>query len=221
MKNGTVRHLQLITVAVLASALALPLLVVLPRPAHSVDEFVFQAVLEEKLGTSTNGRLTYMAASSLEGNAPGDELVLSFDESYTRGWEPAVVSIGGTYWIEGSIMTPEVYFGEQYIFYGPPQLYVRQVKTGYLWPDQKTELRALYLSPLSTLAAPIQLPLLFRSDGLSKKTLAVVVLRCVLVVTTLVWTIRRRSARPEVVTALSIYILVAIALSLPILGDLY
>jgi len=148
-------------------------------------------------------------------------VVLSFDESYTRGWEPAVVSIGGTYWIEGSIMTPEVYFGEQYIFYGPPQLYVRQVKTGYLWPDQKTELRALYLSPLSTLAAPIQLPLLFRSDGLSKKTLAVVVLRCVLVVTTLVWTIRRRSARPEVVTALSIYILVAIALSLPILGDLY
>ena len=205
----------------LLAAAVLPLCVVLPRPAHSVSEHVFEARLDELLGKSTNGQLTYLAASKLTGDAPADDVVLSFDASYTRGWEPSKIELGGAYWFEGSLMTPEVYFGEQYIFYGPSQLYLRQVKTGTLWPDQVTELRVLYLSPLSTIAAPIQLPLLFRSDSLSIKIIVILALRCALVAATLVWLVRRRASRPGILVPIALYVLAAIALSVPILGDLY
>ena len=215
------RHSSLLAIAMVIAAVVLPLCVVLPRPAHKVSEYVFEAELEEFLGESTNGQLTYFAASTLHGDAPAESVVLSFDKAYTRGSTPTEFKIGSSYWVEGSLMTPEVYFGEQYIFYGPPQLYLRQIKTGALWPDQVTELRVLYLSPLSTLAAPIQLPLLFRSDSLSARIVIALVLRCILVAAVLVWSVRRRRSRASVTVALSLYALVAIVLSLPVLGDLY
>jgi len=219
--HGKDGALHLLAFAALLTAIALPLCVVLPRPAHLVSEYVFEARVDERLGISTNGQLTYLAASTLNGDAPADDVVLSLDENYTRGWEPAKVDTGAAYWFEGSLMTPQVYFGEQYIFYGPPQLYLRQMKTGALWPDQQTELRMLYLSPLSTLAAPIQLPLLFRSDSLSTRIVSVFLLRCLLLAATAFWTVRHGDNRSHLLLGLAVYALLAVALSVPILGDLY
>jgi len=219
--TGGKKRLYLLAAAAVVATFVLPLVVVLPRPAHVVDEHIFEARLEEMLGQSNNGQLTYVAATTLDGPAPAKDVVLSFDRNYTRGWDPAKLDTGVNYWVEGSLMTPEVYFGEHYIFYGPPQLYVRQVKTGLLWPDQLTELRVLYLSPVSTLAAPIQVPLLFRSDGISSTMVAILALRCLLLGTTIVWSVRKRRQRTTVVLVLAIYALAAVALSLPVLGDLY
>ncbi|MBN1152111.1 MAG: hypothetical protein JXA58_02775 [Dehalococcoidia bacterium] len=207
--------------AALLATVALPLFVVLSRPAYSVSEYVFEAGLDERLGTSTNHQLTYFAATALSPGAPADEMVLSFDEGYTRGWVPSNLEVGDTLWVEGSLMTPEVCFGEQYIFYGPPQLYLRQIKTEALWPDQVTELRVLYLSPLSTLVAPIQLPLLFRSDSLSARIVTVLGLRCVLIAATLTFLIRRHSNRAGIILTLALYALIAVVLTMPILGELY
>ena len=79
MRAGRRHRLNLVAMATLVVAVALPLAVVLPRPAHSVSEYVFEARLKVLLGTSTNGQLTYWAASVLRGEAPADSVVLSFD----------------------------------------------------------------------------------------------------------------------------------------------
>jgi hypothetical protein len=215
------RAVRLTALVVLLVAVSIPPLVVLQRPTSSPEPYVFEARLANRLGISTNGQLTYFQASALAGRAPAGEVVVSLDHGYTRGWVTNEVNVGGEYWMEGSLMTPEVFYGEQYIFYGPPQVYLRQIRTGVLWPDQATELRVLYLSPLSTLAAPIQLPLVFRSDGLSARIVAILGLRCVLIAATLTCLVRRRTETEGIILTLALYGVVAVGLTLFILGDSY
>jgi len=217
------RSRRLLAIAALAglAALVIPAAIVLPRPSSYPEPYVFEAQLNRYLGASADGKLTYYEASTLDGVAPANTVAVSMDDAYTRGWSPGEIEAGDSYWMEGSLMTPEVFYGEQYIFWGPPQLYISQLKTGSLWPDQKSELLALYGSPVSTLAAPIQLPMLFRSDSFSIKLATVLLLRCVLIAAVLLWALRKRPGATGIVALLALYALCAILLSLPILGDLY
>ena len=210
-----------ISLLALVAALIIPAAVVLQQPSSYPEPYVFEAELNRYLGASADGKLTYYEVSTLDGLAPADKIAVSMDNAYTMGWSPGELEVGGSYWMEGSLMTPEVFYGEQYIFWGPPQLYISQLKTGLLWPDQKSELLALYGSPVSTLAAPIQLPMLFRSDGFSIKLATVLLLRCVLIAAVLFWALRKRPGARGIMAALALYALCAILLSLPILGDLY
>ena len=50
-------------------------------------------------------------------------------------------------------MDRETYFGPQYLFFGYPQLYVRQLKGAVLWPTQVERLYRLYLAPFTGLTS--------------------------------------------------------------------
>ena len=199
----------------------LPLVSVHLIPTDTVETFVFRARLAEYLGESISAQLQYYRVDVLEGAAPSTSTVIALDRSYSRGYEPAATAPGLTAWFQGSLMTPEVFYGEQYLFFGLPQVYVRQVKTGLLWPDQWSGLRVLYLSPVETLAAPIQIPFLIRSDSFTYGMLAVLVARCLLIASAVFLVVRKRLRGSRLVAALMAYAVVAILLSVPILGNMY
>jgi hypothetical protein len=209
-------------VALLAALVVLvPVLLVHLIPTDSVEPFQFRAHLVEELGRSSNGQLQYYRVEAIEGVAPAPIAAIALDRSYSRGVEPVEVGLGFDAWFQGSLMTPDVYYGEQYLFFGLPQIYVRQVKSGLLWPDQWSGMRVLYLSPLETLAAPLQIPFLVRSDSFTPKILAVLVARCVLIAATAFVAVRRRLRGARLAATLLAYALASILVSVPILGDLY
>lgn len=199
----------------------LPWVVIQFIPGDTMEPYEFRASLHRELGRSTSGQLVYWQADAEEGDAPGDTIVLAFDRSYTRGFVDSTAVQGASAWFEGGLMTPEVFYGEQYLFYGLPQVYVRQVKSGFLWPDQWTELRLLYLSPLQTLAAPIQVLFLVRAEEFTIRSFSVLIARC-MILGGAGWAIvadRLRGRRLAFV--LLIYAILAVLLTIPILGDLY
>jgi hypothetical protein len=217
---GAVKY-RALCLALLLLASLIPLVIVQVMPTDSPEPYLFKARFEGHLGTSSNGSLTYHQVSVLEGEAPASTVVVALDRNYTRGLCADITSPGAESWLQGSLMTREVYYGEQYLFFGPPQIYVRQLKSGMLWPDQTKELSILYLSPLSTIFAPIQIPFLLRSDGLSARTIGTLLARCALLIATIIFVLRRRNETAPVLSGLLTYAVVAMLLTLPILADLY
>jgi len=217
---GAAKYRALCLALVLAAVL-IPLIIVQVMPTDSPEPYLFEARFQDHLGTSSNESLTYHEVSVLQGEAPASTVVVALDRNYTRGFSTDITSTGAESWLQGSLMTREVYYGEQYLFFGPPQIYVRQVKTGILWPDQATELRIMYLSPVTTILAPIQIPLLLRSDSLSTRTIATLLARCALLLATIIFVVRRRHETALVLPGLLTYAVVAMLLTLPILTHLY
>lgn len=204
-----------------ALSVLVPLAIVYAMPSDTVEPFVFRARVTEDLGKSTNGQLQYHRIEVVDGDAPAHVIAIALDHSYSRGLTPADVVPGFEAWFQGGLMTPDVFYGEQYRFFGLPQVYVRQVKSGLLWPDQWSELRVLYLSPFETLAAPVQIPFILRSDDLTPQILVVLLGRCALIAITVALIVRRRLRGNALAVALLAYALAAILLTTPILGDLY
>ena len=204
-----------------AFAVLVPLIVVHLIPTDAPEPFVFRARLTEDFGQSTNGQLQYYRAEIVDGNSPARVIAIALDRSYSRGSIPAEVGLDSEAWFQGGLMTPDVFYGEQYRFFGLPQVYVRQVKSGLLWPDQWSELRVIYLSPFETLAAPLQLPFILRSDGLTPRILVVLLARCGLIALTAALIAKKRLRGNALAVALLSYILVAMLITVPILSDMY
>jgi len=216
------RTVSIRTVVFLAlTALLLPLLLVHIVPTDTVEPYVFRAQPAEYLGESGNRHLQYYRVDVLEGTAPASSVVVALDRNYSRGYAPDEFAAGGACWFQGGLMTPEVFYGEQYLFFGLQQVYVRQVKTGLLWPDQWTGMRVLYLSPLENLVAPLQIPFLVRSDSFTWRTLAILLARCVLLGTTIALVAKRKLRGTRLAVALLLFAIAAMLLTMPVLGDLY
>lgn len=220
--NRLTGHTNNRVIAVLAFlVIVLPLLIVQLIPTDSPGQYAFEATVDEEVGRATSNQLVYYSVNAEEGTYPARDMVVAIDRGYTRGALPEDLRQNHAYWFQGGIMTPDVFYGDQYLFYDKPQVYVRQVKSGLLWPDQLTELRVLYLSPLSTLAAPVQLPMLIRSEELTD-TLAIVLLaRLMLLLALVIFVIRLVRKKHDVLLPVLIYAVLAILLTIFILGDLY
>ncbi len=220
LPSATAKYRTLCLALALAAAIV-PLVAVRVIPTDSPEPYLFKARFEDHLGTSSNESLRYHEVKVLQGEAPATTIVVALDRNYTRGLSRGITSTGTESWMQGSLMTREVYYGEQYLFFGPPQIYVRQLKSGILWPDQATELRILYLSPLTTILAPIELPLLLRSESLSARTAGTLLARCALLIATIIFVVRRRHEIEPVLPGLLAYAVAAMLLTLPVLSHLY
>ncbi len=212
---------RLLLALLTASFLLVPLAAVSVVPSDTVEPYVFKGRITESLGHSANGQLHYYGADVIEGEAPAASIVVALDGSYTRGLDRIDVEPGLEAWFQGGLMTADIFYGEQYLFFGLPQVYVRQVKSVLLWPDQWTELRVLYASPLETLAAPVEVAILARSDGVTMLIMGVLLARCALVAAAMVAIIRRRPRSGALATVLLGYAVIAVLLTIPIIGDLY
>jgi hypothetical protein len=201
--------------------LLFPLLVVQIIPTDSPEPYIFQARFNEFLGETMDGKLRYYMVGHIDGNSPSPEFVVAVDLDYSRGASAEKIGEGRELWMQGSIMTPEIYYGEQYVFFDLPQLYVRQIKNGVLWPDQLTELRILYLSPFNSLLSPIFLPLYPFTEEFSLMGLLVLAGKTALVVSIGYLAFKRRNDRRFLIKIVLTYSLLAIALTVPVLTDLY
>jgi hypothetical protein len=198
-----------------------PLLVVQIIPTDSPQPYVFQARFNGLLGETMNGKLRYYMVGHVDGISPSPDFVVTVDLDYSRGASAERIGEGRELWMQGSLMTPEIYYGEQYLFFDLPQLYISQIKNGVLWPDQLTELRLLYLSPVNSLLSPLQLPLYAFTEEFSLMGLLVLLGKTALMVSTGYLAYKRRHERRFLIKIIFAYMLLAIIITVLVLTDLY
>jgi hypothetical protein len=202
-------------------ALVFPLAVIQLIPTDSPQPYVFNAMIENELAQTRGGELTFLLVQRLAGNAPAEEFVVTLSTGYTRGISGVALAPGQELGMQGSLMDPETYYGEQYLFFGRPQVYVRQVKDGPLWPDQRTELRILYLSPIHSLSSPVVAAQLPRSEEFTPGRFAVALLKSLVIGATALYLVRLRRAPMNACLTLASYICLMMILTIPVLTDLY
>ena len=116
-------------------------------------------------------------------------------------------------------MTPDVFYGDQYLFFGYQQLYVSQVKSTLLWPSQIDRLKTLYLSPLVTVASVVWVWMLPFAEEYSLSSWLLVIARfvllCAAVAAALVWRRKRHAWMPGLVWVVGVYALLAVILAIP------
>jgi hypothetical protein len=145
-----------LAVCFLAAFAVSPLLIV--RTASGVDDeaFVCRAEVESRLAETLAGKLEFLQVRAVAGRSPAERFVITIDHGYTAGvgeypgaaQDPALAP-GRAPWLEGTPMDEDTYYGEQYLFFDQPQLYVSQVRSGLFWPSQVERLKTLYLSPFT------------------------------------------------------------------------
>ena len=189
----------------------LPLGLVLPISGTDERAYVCEIEARSSLASTMGGKLQFLLVEALDGRSPAPVFVITIDRDYTRG--AAEVSTGDVLWVEGTLMDQETFFGEQYLFFGHPQIYVSQIKTGALWPDQRTDLGSLYLSPVTSFASLYLVWALPFMEEFAYDTWSLVLARfclvCAFMAISIVW--RRASRRLPVVVG--VYLLGALGLA--------
>ena len=208
-----------VALILISFCLSLPILVVLVYPTDSPQPYVFEARITEKLGESLEGKLRFYKVERIQGDTPDELLVVTIDDPYTRGGQSPEY-LGSYIWMMGDNMTREVYYEEQYLFFDLPQLYISQVRTGWLWPDQVTGLTILYSSPATTLFAPISL-LMSLSGETTALNLSVLGFKSVLIAVTAYLTDRCRKKEGYRTIIILVYCILSIVSTAIILGELY
>ena len=203
----------------IAVCFSLPILVVLVYPTDSPQPYVFEARVIEKLGESLEGKLRFYMVERIQGSTPAEIFVITIDDPYTRGGQSPDY-LGSYIWMMGDNMTREVYYGEQYLFFGLPQLYISQVRTGWLWPDQVIGLTILYGSPATSLFAPISL-LMSLNGEVTVLGLSVLGFKTILIAVTAYLMDRGRKKEGYRTMIILVYCILSILSTAVILGELY
>jgi hypothetical protein len=217
-----------VAIALLAVSALLPVLLVLAFPGVDQDEYVCRVRIEGRLADSLGGRLEFLRVKEVAGRTPAETFVVTIDHGYTAGVpqevtpaDDSVVAAGRTLWLEGTLMDEETYFGEQYLFFGYAQLYVRQVKSGALWPSQVAGLRLLYLSPVTTLASVYLAFVLPFMEEFSLAAWFLILARFVVVLGAVAAVVRwlrgRRRRLPTLLAIADAYLIAACLLAVPAL----
>jgi len=206
--------------------LALPVLLVLVLPGTDDQAFQCRARIESRLAQTLGGKLEFLLVTGTGGRPPAEEFVIAVDHGYTSGLPNEAVSGAGsavqpgmTIWLQGTLMDRDTYFGEQYLFFGYPQLYVDQIKTGAFWPSQVERLGSLYLSPVATV---LSLYLVWAFPFMEEYELgswllivARFVLLCGAIAAVLLWGKRGPRVAPRPALALLLYCIAATVLATP------
>jgi len=198
----------------------LPLVTVQIIPTDCPQPYVFQARILEKLGGE--GGLRYFLVEQIKGDAPDDKFVVLISSSYTRGSSSMNFEIDEELWMQGELMTQEVFYGKQYLFFDDySELYISQVKNKGFWPDQLTELRILYLSPFTSFFdVPYAFLYPFVGEG-GLRTYVFVIARAALVVSAVFFLIKNRHKKQSLALIALTYSLLAMALTIPTLTGMY
>ncbi|OFW62155.1 MAG: hypothetical protein A2133_03525 [Actinobacteria bacterium RBG_16_64_13] len=207
---------------------AVPFAVVAILPGTDEGGFTCRAEVRSRLAETLGGTLEFLMMSALEGEAPAEAFVATIDHGYTAGVEggpqsaPAdfpETAAGQKFWLQGSLMDKDTFFGEQYVFFGYPQLYVSQVKTGPFWPSQTDRLKTLYWSPVLSLGMVYWVwafPFVEEySLGAWLLVIARFLLVCSAAAAAVVWRKRRHRWTPGIIWVVGVYVLVAVLLYVP------
>jgi hypothetical protein len=210
-----------VIVVLLLAVMVVPVGIVQVIPTDSPQPYVFQARIRQKLDETLQGQLQYFLVDRISGEAPAAEFVVLIDQAYSRGYTNVKFEVDQEFWGQGSLMTPEVFYGEQYLFFEHPQIYVSQIKGSLLWPDQVTELKILYLAPLTSILAPLYMVRYPFMEEFTLTNYLTILVQTLVLAATIVLIIKKRENPEAIVTILLAYALVTIIVIIPMLTDLY
>jgi hypothetical protein len=199
------------------------------------DAFACRVKVSDRLGGTLGGKLEFLLVDTLDGRSPAARFVATLDHGYTKGIvggpsagaasddipasEIPETPAEAVFALEGTLMNRSTFYGEQYLFFDYPQLYVSQVKTAYFWPSQIDRLERLYLSAFTAFASIYWVWVLPFTEEYSLTSWLLVIARFVLVcaaaAATLVWRKKRHAWTPGAVWATGIYALLAVFLAVP------
>jgi len=123
--------------------------------------------------------------------------------------------------MQGNIMTQDVFYGEQYLFFDYPQIYVSQIKDKGLWPNQKTELRIMYTAPIRNISSVVSVWIFPFIEEFSPDTFTVLIAQATVVIATIVLLVKRWKNKQHITLIILSYALVMILLTIPLLTNLY
>lgn len=217
----------------LVAYLVLPFVIVVVSPGVDGEAFVCRVEVEKRLGETLGGKLEFLLVETLGGRSPAEEFVVTLDHGYTQGIGPAPAAgdgssdrkvpetpVGSVFGIEGTLMTRDVFYGEQYLFFeGYPQVYAGQLRSSLLWPSQISRLRTLYLSPFASLVSLYWVWVFPFAEEYSLGSWLLVVARfmlvCAAVAVALMWRKRRQTWIPGIIWVAGVYVIAAMGLAVP------
>ena len=205
----------------IAAYLVMPILTVGLQPRVGGEDCVARVEVVGKLNETLAGKLQYFRARSLKGRSPASEFVVTIDRDYTRRVRAALLKAGKSFWVAGGLMTREVYYGDHYLFFGMPQIYTSQIKEGLFWPTQRIEMRILYLAPVMGFLAPIAVIILPGEEEYTPLAFAVYLAKTFLIGIAVVLAVLFRRSRDVLLLIAFGYAVASMALSMPILQELY
>jgi len=215
------RNFKMISVMLLVVFLVFPLLVVQVAPTDNPQPYIFKAEIVQKLDETMQGKLRYFLVEKLEGSSPTAEFVVTIDRPYTRGGYLIELEKNQQIWMQGNLMTRDKFYGEQYLFFGYHQLYISQIKSGVLWPDQVTEMKILYLSPFTaftSLAGIFWYPF---SEEYSLSNYLAMIAQAMLIIILVILSIKTRARKRSLILIILTYSVFAMVATIPMLYNLY
>jgi hypothetical protein len=215
------RNFKVVATILIVMLLVFPLLIVQVFPTDSPQPYIFKAEIIQKLDETMQGKLRYFLVEKLEGSSPADDFVVTIDEPYTRGGYLVELEGSQQIWMQGDLMTQDVFYGEQYLFFGYDQLYISQIKTGALWPDQITELKILYLSPFTAFTSLMGIFWYPFSEEYSLRNYLAMIAHAMLIVTLIILSIKTRARKRSLTLIILTYSVLVMAATIPMLYDLY
>ena len=228
MKHAGVAGVWILAACFVLAFAVLPLIIVWAFPGVDGDGFVCRVGVEDRLAETLDGKLEFLLVDAVQGHPPASRFVVTLDHGYTAGIGPASGSsaespeaqpLGGLFWLHGTLMDRETYFGEQYLFFGYPQLYVDQVKAGLFWPSQMDRLQSLYAAPLTTVVSVYLVGALPFMEEYSPEAYCLVVARFILflgAIAAAVWCVwKKRRWTPGVIWVAGLYLLGSVGLAVP------
>jgi hypothetical protein len=216
----------IVSALVWGAFIVLPLIVVSASPGLDDDAFATMAKVQSRLAETLDGKLEFFLVSRSDGRAPADRFVVTIDHGYTTGIgsapgtsdDPGLIP-GELVWLQGSLMDRETYFGEQYLFFGYPQLYVSQARSGLLWPSQEERLGRMYLSPVTGVGSLYVVWVYPFIEEYSLGTWLLWIGRLVLLVAAIAGIVfwRRKTPRriPGLVALVGLYALLSVVITIP------
>jgi len=186
------------------------------------SQYMFKVKIIQKLDESLEGKLQYFFVRLLDGEGPSEEFVILIDYWTTRDQiDLTLIEPNIEFWGIGSIMTPEVFYEDHYLFFGHPQLYTWQIKGRIFWPDQATELRLLYQAPIRAILSPVHVIFYPSQDGFTLSNYLAIIAQTIVLFSTIFLLIKKRKVTPKVIQILLGYAILTMIFTIPLLSDLY
>ena len=209
-----------ISLALFIAIIIIPLITIQLIPTDAPEPYTAKVIIQEDLGSSASGKLRYLLVENIEGTAP-PQFVAALDTAYTRGLDKISLPAGKELWIQGSLMTRDIFYGAEYLFFDYPQIYVRQIKERGLWPDQITELRIMYAAPITNLSSVVTVWMFPHFEEFSSTTFAVLITQAAVAIAAIVSALKRRKNNWQLILIILSYAVAMMLLTIPLLTDLY
>ena len=218
--------------------LTFPIVIVQVIQTPSQNAQIFNFTIKEKLNETYVGdlkinKLQYFLGDCIAGTGPYKvkcseknkiEMVILIEEGYTKGIKNADLTPNHSLWGKGNKMNPDVYFGDQYLFFerngtSITNMIVYEIKGLLFWPNQEEKIMRFYYSPIINIAYSLGIiffPLIDETGSNEGSILfSAFVVQAILLILCIYLLTKKCNSKKSVVIVLLVYSLISMILTIP------